>query len=182
CSLRRNLLRNPCAEEGFDHWLKESDEGDRWKIEVFPGDHGRNFPHPHVQKYFVTSYDLCLKCQLVTLRDHGYWNQLMDEVKPDIVVSDWYAARYDCGCRYQICVQLLSRDYIVLHEFLPEEVVIEQWSDAEWREVSHTFHNYPSGVRHVLFKHGGQDTQFWAGWYGVRVTNSSITLGPRMAD
>jgi len=33
-------------------------------------------------------------------------------------------------------VRLLSEDYIVLEEFHPEPVVIEQWSDAMWREVS----------------------------------------------
>jgi len=47
-----------------------------------------------------------------------------------------YAARFDCGCRYEITVRLLSEDYIVLEEFHPEPVVIEQWSDAMWREVS----------------------------------------------
>lgn len=46
-----------------------------------------------------------------------------------------YAARFDCGCRYELCVRLLSANYIVLHEFCPKPVVIEQWSDAEWREV-----------------------------------------------
>lgn len=33
-------------------------------------------------------------------------------------------------------MRLLSEDYIVLEEFRPEPVVIEQWSDATWREVS----------------------------------------------
>ncbi|XP_042334516.1 uncharacterized protein LOC121936375 [Sceloporus undulatus] len=181
CSLKRNLIKNPCAEEGFCSWEKELSGGDEWKIEDLPGSHGREFPHPHVRKYFVTSYGSCIKSQLITLKSEGYWDQLMDEVKPDIVVKDWYAARFDCGCRYQLSVRLLSADYIVLQEFLPEDVIIEQWSDAEWQEVSYTFHDYPAGVRHILFRHGGQDTQFWAGWYGVRVTNTSVTLGPEVA-
>ncbi|XP_026576971.1 F-box only protein 44-like isoform X3 [Pseudonaja textilis] len=182
CSLKRNLIKNPCAEEGFDAWVKECDGGNGWKIEQLPGNHGRNIPLPHVRKYFVTSYESCMKHQMITLRDHGYWDQLMDEARPDIVVSDWYAARFDCGCQYHLCVRLLSKDYIVLQEFLLEPVVIEQWSDAEWRKVSHTFHNYPAGVRYILFEHGGQDTLYWQGWYGVRVTNSSLTLGPLVAD
>uniref|UniRef100_A0A8C6XJJ6 FBA domain-containing protein n=1 Tax=Naja naja TaxID=35670 RepID=A0A8C6XJJ6_NAJNA len=159
---------------------RQCDGGNGWKIEQLPGDHGRTIPLPHVQKYFVTSYESCLKQQMITLRDHGYWDRLMDEARPDIVVSDWYAARFDCGCQYQLCVRLLSKDYIVLQEFLPEPVVIEQWSDTEWHKVSHTFHNYPAGVRYILFEHGGQDTQYWQGWYGIRVTNSSLTLGPQL--
>lgn len=47
-----------------------------------------------------------------------------------------YAARFDCGCRYELRVRLLSEDYIVLDDFHPEPVVIEQWNDAMWREVS----------------------------------------------
>ncbi|XP_058010681.1 F-box only protein 6-like [Ahaetulla prasina] len=89
CSLKRNLIKNPCAEGGFDAWEKESKGGNGWEIEPLPGNHGRNFLLPHVQKYFVTSYDSCMKRQLITLRDHGYWDRLMDEARPDIVVSDW---------------------------------------------------------------------------------------------
>lgn len=47
-------------------------------------------------------------------------------------------------------------------------------------QVSYTFSDYPPGVRHILFQHGGKDTQFWAGWYGPRVTNSSIIISPKM--
>lgn len=47
-----------------------------------------------------------------------------------------YSARFDCGCIYELTVRLLSNDYIVLEEFHPEPVIIEQWSDAKWREVS----------------------------------------------
>ncbi|XP_043387642.1 F-box only protein 44 isoform X1 [Chelonia mydas] len=181
CSLKKNLLKNPCAEESFQFWNLKPNEGDKWKVEDLPGHHGRDFPSPQVRKYFVTSYGKCLKSQLINLKEEGYWDQLMDEIRPDIMVKDWYAARFDCGCCYELSVQLLSADYIVLHEFRPEPVVIEQWSDAEWREISYTFHNYKAGVRHILFKHGGQDTQFWAGWYGCRVTNSSITIEPGMS-
>jgi hypothetical protein len=48
-------------------------------------------------------------------------------------------------------------------------------------QVSHTFSDYPPGVRHILFQHGGKDTQFWAGWYGARVTNSSIIVSHKTA-
>ncbi|KFO98859.1 F-box only protein 6, partial [Calypte anna] len=180
CHMKRNLIKNPCAEEGFQHWKIDKNGGDEWKVEELPGDHGTAMPDPKARKYFVTSYEPCYKSQLICLKEEGYSNQLMDEKRPEIVVKDWYvyAARYDCGCRYKLTVRLLSENYLVLEEFHPKPVRIEQWSDARWREMSHTFQNYPAGVRYILFQHGGQDTQFWAGWYGVRVTNSSITIGP----
>lgn len=77
-------------------------------------------------------------------------------------------------------MQLASADYIVLASFEPPPVTVDQWNSAKWTEVSHTFSDYPPGVRHILFQHGGQDTQFWAGWYGPRVTNSSIVIGPKV--
>lgn len=185
CKLKRNLIKNPRAEESFKHWKLDQNEGDKWKIEDLPGPLGKELPDSEVRKYFVTSFGPCFKSQLITLKKEGYWNELMDEKRPEIVVKDWYAARFDCGCRYELRVRLLSENYIVLDEFCPEPVVIEQWSDAMWREnflslqISHTFSNYPAGVRYIWFQHGGQDTQFWAGWYGIRVTNSSITIGPQ---
>ncbi|XP_028920323.1 F-box only protein 6 [Ornithorhynchus anatinus] len=180
CSLKKNLIRNPCAEEELGSWLIDENGGDNWNIENLPGEHGQEFPDPRVRKYFVTSYGLCLKSQIINLKEEGYWDELLDNIKPAIVVEDWFAARHDCGCKYRIWVQLLSADFIVLDSFHPEPVVIEQWSDAEWRKVSHTFSNYPAGVRYIRFQHGGKDTQFWAGWYGPRVTNSSITVEPEL--
>lgn len=180
CSLRRNLLRNPCAEEGMRSWKIDCNGGDEWMVESLPGPHGKDFPDSKVKHYFVTSYHLCLKSQSVDLKAEGYWEELMDEFRPDIVIKDWFAARADCGCTYRICVQLVSANNITLASFEPPPVTIPQWNDAEWTEVSHTFSDYPPGVRHIVFQHGGKDTQYWAGWYGPRVTNSSIIISPKM--
>nr|XP_011725096.1 F-box only protein 6 [Macaca nemestrina]XP_011725097.1 F-box only protein 6 [Macaca nemestrina]XP_011725098.1 F-box only protein 6 [Macaca nemestrina]XP_011725099.1 F-box only protein 6 [Macaca nemestrina] len=175
-SLHRNLLRNPCAEEDMFAWQIDFNGGDRWKVESLPGAHGTDFPDPKVKKYFVTSYEMCLKSQLVDLVAEGYWEELLDTFRPDIVVKDWFAARADCGCTYQLKVQLTSADYFVLASFEPPPVTIQQWNNAAWTEVSYTFSDYPRGVRYILFQHGGSDTQYWAGWYGPRVTNSSIVI------
>lgn len=31
----------------------------------------------------------CFKSQLITLKKEGYWNELMDEKRPEIIVKDW---------------------------------------------------------------------------------------------
>ncbi|CAI9553350.1 unnamed protein product [Staurois parvus] len=179
CSHRRNLLKNTCAKEGFKFWKLERNGGDNWKVEVLPGQHGQWLPDDTITKYFVTSYEICLKSQLIDLRKMGYSKELMDRDQPDIVIRDWFAARADCGCEYKIEVHLLSKDKKVLCEFSPEPVVIPQWSDALWQEITtHTFRDYGPGVRYIYFSHGGKDTQWWAGWYGVRVTNTSVTIEP----
>lgn len=175
---KRNLLKNPFAAEGFQHWEIKQNSGDEWKVEQLPGDHGQPFPDENVKDYFVTSYGLCSKSQLIDLYEEGYPEQWMDVMQPDIVIRDWYAARHDCGCKYEMCVQLLSKEKTVIQVFLPDPIVIMQWSDAKWSQIEHRFKNYGPGARYIYFQHGGQDTQFWAGWYGIRLTNSSIIVDP----
>lgn len=178
CKRKRNLLQNPLALETFKSWILEQNGGDLWKVEDLPGDHGENFPDQKVTKYFVTSYGLCLKSQLIDLKKMGYSTKFLDTFQPDIVIKDWYAGRKDCGCQYELSVRLLSKNKMTLQTFAPEKVFIEQWSDSSWKQMTYRFSNYGPGVRYVHFKHGGMDTQFWAGWYGVRVTNSSVTVEP----
>ncbi|XP_030041838.1 F-box only protein 2 [Microcaecilia unicolor] len=175
---KRNLIRNPCGEEGFDFWEDMEHGGDGWKIEDLPGDCGSDFPSEAIQKYFVTSHGWCSKSQVIDLLEEGYWADLMDTTQPDIVVTDWYAPRSDSGCLYELCVQLLSENRDVLTEYKSETITIPQFNDANWNQISHTFSSYGPGVRFVRFQHGGQDTMYWKGWFGVRVTHSNVTIHP----
>ncbi|KAM5142171.1 F-box only protein 6-like [Mantella aurantiaca] len=177
-SRKRNLIRNPCALEEFNSWTLEENGGDCWKVEDLPGDSGENFPDQTVTKYFVTSYGFCLKSQLIDLKKMGYSTKLLDKLQPNIVIKDWYAARKDCVSQYQLLVRLLSKKKTTLREFTPDATFIEQWSNGCWQQTTYRFSDYGPGVRYVHFQHGGMDTQFWAGWYGIRVTNSSVTVEP----
>lgn len=109
--------------------------GDEWKVEDLSKDQRKEFPNDQVKKYFVTSYYTCLKSQVVDLKAEGYWEELMDTTRPDIKVKDWFAARPDCGSKYQLCVQLLSSAHAPLGTFQPDPATIQQKSDAKWREV-----------------------------------------------
>ncbi|XP_076789865.1 F-box only protein 44 isoform X3 [Arvicanthis niloticus] len=44
-SLQRNLLHNPCAEEGFEFWSLDVNGGDEWKVEGLPRDQRKEFPN-----------------------------------------------------------------------------------------------------------------------------------------
>lgn len=176
---KRNLLKNPSGEEEFEFWTIEDEGGDCWKIETLPGDNGVEFPSDGVQKYFATSYENCSKSQTIDLLAEGFWEELMDNSQPKIVVEDWYAARTDAGCLYELWVQLLGENHEALAEFKTDgPITIEQFSDGSWNKISHTFSGYGPGVRFVRFQHGGQDSLYWKGWFGVRVTNSSVTIEP----
>lgn len=174
CKKRRNLLKNTRGEEKMKGWLIKQNGGDGWRVE------GVFVPHSNevVKKNFVTSYRMCTKEQLIDLAKEGYSPAFMDHFKPDIKISDWYAPRWDCGCEYLIVVQLLNAKKQVVQSFTPETVSFQQWNDQQWNQMIHVFRDYGPGVRYIHFLHGGKDTQFWAGWYGIRVTDSSVEICP----
>uniref|UniRef100_A0A1A8BI81 F-box protein 6 n=1 Tax=Nothobranchius kadleci TaxID=1051664 RepID=A0A1A8BI81_NOTKA len=176
CKKRRNLLKNPRGEDKLRGWTLTQNNGDRWTVDE------PMVPHPNeaVQKNFVTSYSMCLKEQTVDLKHEGYSPSFMDEFQPPIRISDWYAPRWDCGSEYTISVQLLDERKNVVQEFHPDTVYFPQWNDQQWCQMTHVFQNYGPGVRYVRFSHGGKDTQFWAGWYGIRVTDSCVEVCPAL--
>ncbi|XP_048033537.1 F-box only protein 44-like [Megalobrama amblycephala] len=171
---RRNLLKNPSADDGLQGWNLIQDGGDLWEA------HGnrRAFPDNTVTKCFVTSYMLCLKQQLIDLKKEGYSAAFMDQLQPHIKISDWYTARSDCGSEYQICVELLDRRKNPIRTFEPEKVIFDYGNSEPWCQMMHVFKEYGPGVRFIRFTHGGKDRQYWAGHYGIRVTNSSVEICP----
>ncbi|KPP60663.1 F-box only protein 2-like [Scleropages formosus] len=173
--MARNLLKNPFGEEEVEFWEMTENGGNQWKVEDLPGDCGHAHCDDSVKKYFVTSYELCLKRQVVDLLEEGYSAEDLDS-QPPVTVEDWYSGRTDCGCTYQLTVSLLDENEEVLQEFKPEEVTLDPDIDSSWRKVSHTFEDYGPGLRFISFEHGGQDTKYWNGWFGVRVTGSSVTI------
>ncbi|XP_057567535.1 F-box only protein 2 [Hippopotamus amphibius kiboko] len=177
---RRNLLRNACGEEDLEGWCDVEHGGDGWRVEELPGDCGVEFIHDEsVKKYFASSFEWCRKAQVIDLQAEGYWEELLDTTQPAIVVKDWYSSRRDAGCLYELTVKLLSEHEDVLAEFNSGQVAVPQDSDdGGWIEISHTFTDYGPGVRFVRFEHGGQDCVYWKGWFGARVTNSSVWVEP----
>ncbi|KAK9981842.1 hypothetical protein ABG768_001366 [Culter alburnus] len=168
---RFNLIKNPRAEDGLQGWKIVQNGGDGWVTE----NNRRTHPDDPVTKCFVTSFGLCLKQQLIDLKKEGYGDAFMD-LQPPIRISDWCAPRADCGSEYQIHVELLDQRKKLIRSFKPEKVVFQQWNNEPWHQVTHVFKNYGPGVRFIRFTHGGKDTQFWEGWYGVRITNSSVKI------
>ncbi|XP_053124448.1 F-box only protein 17-like [Hemicordylus capensis] len=168
----RNLIKNPCGRERFQHWTIHHG-GNGWEVEG----NRHHLEGAEAQTCFVSSYSSCTKSQVVDLLREGLWEDLLDTCQPDICVSDWWGAREDCGCMYKMRVSLLAKDKrSVIAEFMAEPDPIPQWNSAEYQQVSHVFRSYGPGVRYVHFFHEGQDTQFWAGHYGARVTNSTVLV------
>ncbi|XP_056098238.1 uncharacterized protein fbxo44.9 [Rhinichthys klamathensis goyatoka] len=171
---RRNLLKNPRADDDLHGWEIVQNGGDRWAAE----ENRKPFPDDTVTKCFVTSYGLCLKRQLIDLTEEGYSGAFMDQLQPPIKISDWYTPHSHCGSEYRICVVLLDEKKKPISTFQPYKVFLQQGDNYPWCQMTRVFKDYGPGVRFISFTHGGKDTRFWAGRYGIRLTNSSVEICP----
>ncbi|XP_075997323.1 F-box only protein 2 isoform X2 [Genypterus blacodes] len=160
----------------LEFWELTENGGSAWKVEDLPGDCGHDHCNDGVTKYFATSFEPCLKRQVIDLLAEEFSGEDLD-AEPTITAEDWYSGRTDCGCTYQLTVCLLDENMEVLQEFKPDPVTLDpECDDCSWKQVTHSFSGYGPGVRFISFEHGGQDTNFWDGWFGVRVTGSSVTV------
>ncbi|KAF3855759.1 hypothetical protein F7725_016482 [Dissostichus mawsoni] len=130
----------------MEFWELTENGGSQWKVEEMPGDCGSDSGLDGVTKYFATSFELCLKRQVIDLLAEDYSSEQLD-AQPPVTMT----------------VTLLDENQEVIEEFKPDP-------------VSHTFSEYGPGLRFITFEHGGQDAKFWDGWFGVRVTGSSVTV------
>lgn len=171
-----NLVKNSFAEEGFSHWKITKNGGDGFICEKEPtGSHPvKNFAHCSIEGpigCWVTSFGECKKEQEIDLIGRGCSPKVLDNVRPDIQVSEWYAARFDCGCKYKIKIDLLDADRKVLDCF---NFMDEKGPGRDWFHFTHVFTSYPPGCRYIRYIHGGHDEKWWAGHYGVKITLSSL--------
>ncbi|KAM9443807.1 F-box only protein 2-like [Clarias gariepinus] len=171
-----NLLKNPNGDEGLDYWQLTENGGFGWQVEEMPREGEHAFNNSAVTKYFSTSYELNLKKQVIDLVAEGYNPDDLDN-QPAVTIEDWFCCRTDCGCMYQIAVSLLDANSQPLQEYKPDVVILDPDSDGcSWRKVTNTFTGYGPGLRYISFEHGGNDIKYWEGWFGARVTGSSVTI------
>ncbi|MED6289128.1 hypothetical protein CHARACLAT_033156, partial [Characodon lateralis] len=85
CKQQRNLIKNPCGEEGLNGWNIEKKGGDGWWVGPLRTEH----PDKNVKKDYATSFGMCLKSQLIDLKKEGYTSSFMDTFQPDIKICDW---------------------------------------------------------------------------------------------
>lgn len=173
----RNLLRNSqgdCREGEFAHWEVTTEMGDGWRVESFPV--GADSLPLESQSCFATSFGPCIKEQVIDLVREGVACEILDTFKPPIEISEWYATRIDCGGVYHLMVELIDIAHDQVAIFDTGEITTPQWMGRRWKQVKHTFLDYPSGVRYVRFAHLGRDTQFWAGHYGAKMAAGVVRI------
>uniref|UniRef100_A0A915BMA0 FBA domain-containing protein n=1 Tax=Parascaris univalens TaxID=6257 RepID=A0A915BMA0_PARUN len=194
----RNLIDNPSGEKNFDGWTVLDNGGDRMIVEKPPLNCSTNLDD-EIPLAFVTSYGWGTMRYVIDLWNEGIEAVFLDTYRPPITVSEYFTCRRDCAAVYalqvelipdgqesRICNNVVPRDYwrndlpeqqdVITDKSVTQVRRMEQWSNAEWQRVEHTFEDYPIGVRFVVFQHSGKDLQFWAGHYGSKMAKASVIV------
>ena len=165
-----NLLVNPGLETGdFTGWTRTAGGGDGWAIKetgLTDSDFGVYAAR--------TSYNLCSRGQVVDLVAAGYTEADLDAA-PTIHVADWFRERYDVDA-YFVEVTLLDASGGTIDTWSESGTTngAADWWDDVYFEVAHAFSGYGAGVRYVWFQDGGEDTEYWAGNYGIEIDNAFV--------
>lgn len=129
-------------------------------------------------KNFVTSHIQTYKMQVIDLNHKGATDLIQQMVNKSISIklsiNESYSARWDCGSEYKLAVFVLDEKFNLVEKFAFEDE-FPQWSEAKWQCVKHDF-EIKKPFRYVIFLHGGRDTQFWAGFYGSKMTKSVVRI------
>ncbi|KAJ4919117.1 hypothetical protein JOQ06_026340 [Pogonophryne albipinna] len=96
--MAKNLLKNPqwgraisiesiSLKKLLDFWELTENGGSQWKVEEMPGDCGSDWGLDGVTKYFATSFELCLKRQVIDLLAEDYSSEQLD-AQPPVTVEE----------------------------------------------------------------------------------------------
>ncbi|XP_034562992.1 F-box only protein 50-like [Notolabrus celidotus] len=119
--------------------------------------------------------------QVVDLKAEGLWDELLDEFQPEIVIQDWYEESKVAEHIYELHVTLLSENMTVISEHSVQPTEDRSSSSYTWKEVSHVFSGYGSGLRYVRFQHRLKNKfgdGIMRGFYQTMFCDSSVIVKP----
>ncbi|OIQ15318.1 MAG: hypothetical protein BM557_11845 [Flavobacterium sp. MedPE-SWcel] len=154
-----NAVVNGSAADGLNGWTIEQNGGNGWQASTGSGT-------------FTTSYARGEKSQVIDLSESlGLSDEYMDTA-PAITIADDYRGVYTSPDVYFLTVELRGESGNVIASYNTGDI----GTIGAWQTASHTFTGYGSGVRSVYFSHGGQDVEYWWGYYGARMTNAEVKV------
>jgi hypothetical protein len=87
CDLHNVKFLGDCPR--YKYWRLLKSGGNGWAVEPEPVGSEALPPHLPGRSCYVTSYDWCIKEQLITLAEHGLTAKIMDETQPQFDISEW---------------------------------------------------------------------------------------------
>jgi len=121
---------------------------------------------------FRTSFGWDRKFQVIDLVAAGYTIAELDTA-PIVYASEQYSSVYDNGDEYSYIVTLQDAAFNTIDQ---KTISLSNVGSNAWQIAAFTFMGYGPGLRYIRYEHGGVDTEWWAGHYGARMDNSTVTL------
>lgn len=139
------------ATRDFSGWEMDANGYDGWAVSGGTG-------------IWRTSYFETHKSQLIDLMEAGYDENYLDSA-PELYFWERYKGTAPEEEDYYFAtIQLLDADMQVITDLVFDEIASENW-----QAVNYSFSGYGSGLRYIYFEHGGDDSEFWAGYYGTQI-------------
>ncbi|CAB5496393.1 hypothetical protein THERMOT_510 [Bathymodiolus thermophilus thioautotrophic gill symbiont] len=163
-----NLLKNNNAQEGLKYWNIIENGGKGF---------ASGFYNNSVNKGFNTSYLWNIKEQTIDMNEFG----ILDD-NDKVLVSAEFKDTY-CSNDYLLLeVELKDKDHNIINRFSTGKRPTKTpklciWNgDRSVEKVSQII-DIPAGktVHYITYRDGGKDKEFWAGRYGVVISNAKIT-------
>jgi hypothetical protein len=121
---------------------------------------------------FRTSYGWDRKHQVIDLVAAGYTTAELDTA-PIVYASEQYSSVFNNGDEYSYIVTLQDASFNTIDQ---KTISLSNVGSNAWKVAAFTFMGYGPGLRYIRYEHGGVDTEWWAGHYGTRMDNSTVTL------
>jgi hypothetical protein len=161
-----NLLVNPGAESGLSDWIFSTGTGTDWAIQ------GSSFG----SSSFVASYNWSTKNQTVDLVSLGYAESYLDS-EPMVYVQEMFTGHtVNFADEYYFHVELRDSLGGVIASYDAGTQSSPLIADTSWQTVSNTFSSYGPGLRTIYMESGGNDAEFWAGYYGTKMDEAEISF------
>lgn len=163
-----NLLANSTTNSSsMSSWTVTANGGDGWSVS---------------SGIFYTSYQWDIRTQTVDLLAAGFSAAVLD-ASPDISVgvninADW-GGQYFINCQIQDASHNVLATYSVGSQSSP--ITTNSNFSGEFTWVGTVLADYASGARYVVYTDGGKDTRGWAGQYGTRFKEASVSVIPEPA-
>ncbi|XP_063908730.1 F-box only protein 6-like isoform X2 [Zophobas morio] len=132
---------------------------------------------------FATSYYECNKLQEISLENNRLIQLILDKFKPHIYLSEWMAARFDCGCIYNLWCKLFGKkteNSKPVQEAHDTEVNSELIGD-ELEDVFEDDQSEFYGEEPLHIEHASKSVEQWAGstWIKVEMVVKNYPSGVR---
>ena len=128
---------------------------------------------------FYTSYQWDVRTQTIDLLAAGFSAAVLDaspDIKVGVNINAYWGGQYFINCQIQDASHNVLATYSIGSQSSPITLTSSLNDTFSW--VGTTLADYASGARYIVYTDGGKDTRGWAGQYGTRFAEASVSVIP----